>query len=597
MKGDIFMKYISKILIVVLLSCLFCGGEFSADVVLSTYDTEDATISLEELERGYSYSNKHTEAVNLLNIEILDTEVIDAKSYAVCGRISGSGLMYYPYVAYYENNQLKFQKTFSDYGRGVFNDLIFEDDKIILFGYYENSDVCLIALFEMNLEGNVTKNVTFGADKDSYGYKVLSLQYEYMIVGATYASSFCGCTNSGTKSMVVGRVSKEDFDDNYIVSFGNESMDFHDAVSDGEAIFILATVNGLGYFSDRGRTKFLVLIKMDHYVDSPEYISLYGSEVVKTSKMFIYQDHVCFMEVEHSHQVGLVSYSKDLEFINMDIYTDHYLPNSISDFMVATFNDNFILSLYSKSNNKLYERRIIFDKDFEEIFNEEYLHKVDDSIKKYKFNNNVFFYVIKGGGYELYTDFYVKKSGDNIYINGRKCEVVKTTTDDSSNFGTKKEYYEAHLEGITVKYYKMIDVELETNIVPFSTYDTGLTLSFNARGLLNGEEVSSGYQVNDCGQYLLELFSTDGKKESIYFTVGKLTIDPSGVTVIEEEQGAINSYEKIYDEVFEKEQKIKVPNDVTVVKANYNYNYLIISCILGVLLGLLLCKGKRKKNV
>ena len=588
------LKGISVFLV---LLCTY-GSSFNAKIIFDVTESQggDVVLSEEEINGGYSYHKEHLEIVNLLNIEINDIEVIDSKSYVLCGRINGSGYSYYPYVAYYENNQLVFQKTFDDYGIGVFKDMLIENDKIVLIGNYDERDVSVICLFELDLDGKITKSIKFGANRDSYGYKVLSLEYEYMIVGATYASEFMGCQNQGTKSMVVGRVDKEDFSDNYLVSFGNETMDFHDAVTDNEAIFILATVNGLGYFSDRGRTKFLVLIKMDHYVDSPEYISLFGSEVVKTSKMFIYQDHVCFMEVEHSHQVGLVSYSKDLEFINMDIYTDNHLPSGISDFCVDSNNKEMALSLYSKYNNKLYERRIIFDKDFNEYFNEEFIHQIDDVVKKYKYSNHVFFYVMKNRDYKVYTDIFLKKIDDDIYINGTPATLNKEEDSNLDSYGVKKELYEATLGDISVNYYHESEVELKTNITPFSTYDKGISLEFNAKGYLNGEEIENGYKVNNEGQYLLELLSTDGKKESIYFTVGSLTIDYNNIEVIGSEKQTEATYKRISEETIEKEHKVQISDAITVTKNNYNYYYLIISLVLGSGLGLLLIRGKRNKN-
>ena len=589
------MKRIILFLFVLMIFGLSFGICFNAQTTISTEGDGDFNLSSSELEEGYRLSKVHQEVVNLSNIEIKDSEVLGIDSFVICGRVNGNGLMYYPYLAYYKDSGLVFQLSFSDYGRGYFNDLVVKDDKILVIGNYEENDVCFISIFEIDFSGRITKSIKFGSDRDSYGYKILSLNNELMFVGATYASYFCGCTNSGTKSMVVGRLSYSDFNDNYVVSFGNESMDFHDAVSDGESIFILTTVNGLGYFSDKGRTKFLALLKMDHYCDSPEYISLYGSEVVKTSKMFIYQDHVCFMEVERSHEVGLVSYSKGLDYINMDIYTDYHLPSNIYDFNVTSYKDNLILSLYSKSNNKMYERRIVFDKEFKEFFNEEYLHKIDDTFKGYKFNNNIFLSIIKNGSYEITTDAFILLRDGEIYVNGSMIQSNRSDQENSTTFGVRKEYIEGQMGDLVIKYTKEEVVPLETNIVPFSTYDCGVELNFNAKGYLNGEEIESGYEVNDAGQYLLELVSTSGERESIYFTVGKLTIDTSGIMVIDSSLEEV-SVDKIHEEIHTKEQKIAMPDAIEVVQNNYNYVYMALAGLVGGGIGFLLVIKKKKGN-
>lgn len=584
------MKNIIKVLILTILLMVFSVK--SKALTLSTEGDGDILVTEEELDNGYSYEEKHTEVTNINNIEIKDSFISGVDEFCLCGRISGSGLMYYPYLAYYKNNELAFELNFSSYGRGIFNDLIVNDEGIIAIGNYEENDVCVIAIFEVSFDGRIKKHVKFYSDKDSYGYKILELKNEYMFIGSTYASTFEGCVNVGTKSLVVGRIDKDDFSDNYVVSFGNDSMDFHDAVSDGESIFILTTVNGLGYFYDGSRTKFLALLKMDHYCDSPEYVSLYGSEVVKTSKMFIYQEHVCFMEIERSHQVGLVSYTKNLDYLNMDIYTDYHLPSNINDFNVEVNGDDFILSLTSKYNNKLYERRIIFNSEFDEISNNEYIHRIDDVIKGFRFNNNVFLVILKNTTYEIYTSFDVIKKGDYVLINGKKAQITKEGEDTNDFFGKKKEYYEAELGDIKVRFSKEIEVELKTNIVPFSTYDKGINLSFNAKGYLNGVEIESGYQVNDAGQYLLELVSLDGKRESIYFTVGKLTIDLDEVKVIDSSASAIE-VGKIIETYYDKEQKVSTSESLVVIEKNYNYVYLGLAGVMGLIIGYFLIRIKK----
>ncbi len=584
------MKNIIKVLILTIL--LMVSSVKSKALTLSTEGDGDILVTEEELDNGYSYEEKHTEVTNINNIEIKDSFILGVDDFCLCGRISGSGLMYYPYLAYYKNNELAFELNFSSYGRGIFNDLIVNDEGIIAIGNYEENDVCVIAIFEVSFDGRIKKHVKFYSDKDSYGYKILELKNEYMFIGSTYASTFEGCVNVGTKALVVGRIDKDDFSDNYVVSFGNDSMDFHDAVSDGESIFILTTVNGLGYFYDGSRTKFLALLKMDHYCDSPEYVSLYGSEVVKTSKMFIYQEHVCFMEIERSHQVGLVSYTKNLDYLNMDIYTDYHLPSGINDFNVEVNGDDFILSLTSKYNNKLYERRIIFNSEFDEISNNEYIHRIDDVIKGFRFNNNVFLVILKNTTYEIYTGFDVIKKDDYVLINGKKARITKEGEDTNDFFGKKKEYYEAELGDIKVRFSKEIEVELKTNIVPFSTYDKGINLSFNAKGYLNGVEIESGYQVNDAGQYLLELVSLDGKKESIYFTVGKLTIDLDEVKVIDSSASAIE-VGKIIETYYDKEQKVSTSESLVVIEKNYNYVYLGLAGVMGLIIGYFLIRIKK----
>ena len=184
-----------------------------------------------------------------------------------------------------------------------------------------------------------------------------------------------------------------------------------------------------------------------------------------------------------------------------------------------------------------------------------------------------------------------------IYINARTIEAKEAEEIDNSIYGKTNIEYVIDYNNTLITYSEEIEVKLETNIIPFSTYSQGVTLNFNAKGYLNGTEISSGTKVEEEGQYLLELLGNNNEKESIYFTVGKLSIDTNEIKIIEDFAPNYLSATPISEETNFKSGKITTPITIQSINSDYNYYFLIVVGAIGIILGIIISKKWRKKDV
>ena len=568
-------------LIIKLLLCIVAfdfGGICKSNVTINDIEVLD-----EEFREGKNIEISYFIKTN--KVVVSECGTVNEDIYVICGKREDV-----PYFAIFEKNEVLVSRSYTEYPDGVFNDLLVDDNTITFIGNYDEDDNNKILIIKVDLNGNLISRVEFSGDRDSYGKKIVKVNdNEYMFVGETYAKEFEGVVNSGLKSLVIGKLSKDNFNNNYVVSTGNdEKIDFIDALGLSSSVYILAKISGVGYYSSGGSKEFLALIKMTNYFDAPEYIALDKNVVVETSKMFGFLDKICFIEREKSSNMGIASFSKDLDYLGMKYYKNNNVSSFIDNFYVSTDNDKLHISLIS--NKKEY--RSILDKDFNTLMNIELDN--GDILKDIIFKNGLFFSFRKNNDYIFSYEMFIKGNEKSIFINSSS--LLWENDEGGSMFGISEAKKEITYHNYNICYNYLKEVELVTNIQPFSEYDKGVELNFNSKGYLNGAEIESGYKVENEGSFLLELVASDGKKESIYFSVGSLSVDIGNVKELDDTFKEKIKLEKIQEAKYFPKNKIEISETLEVVNNKRDKFYLVASLLLGGLISSLIVFRKRKEK-
>lgn len=192
---------------------------------------------------------------------------------------------------------------------------------------------------------------------------------------------------------------------------------------------------------------------------------------------------------------------------------------------------------------------------------------------------------------EFIYEKYDNKEDKKLVINGLEIDNYELiTSTDKSVFGTYYNYKSYKYDnGLRVCYMITEVVPLTVNVKHHSTYQRGLVLEFNGRGILGNEEIHSGYVCDKIGNYSLEIIGANEQKSIITFTIKDLVVSP-----IEKEEINI----KISNlEFVNKNVKSDVNNTIELIEHN-TYSFNVVLFLIIVVLGtsvLIVIERKLKK--
>lgn len=581
-----------KLFVLLTSAFLFFATNVNAKVITTeeAYQTEEEKeiITEDGLLEGYNYFHEHNEIIDFEKIVVNKIENLNSDEFIILGGIK-EGTKTYPYACYYKNNDLVFQKGYTELQEGEFSDFTILEDRIAVIGSVKNDFDCYgVIIMEISFKGEILKKQTFNSDRDSYGYKIMNVGNFYYFVGKTYASSFEGVNSEGSTSLIYGNILKNNFNNYDIMLLGNSGgVIYHDSICISNEIFILATSYGKGYFTSNNEDEFLMLIKTDYQLGQPIYISLKKEETNKKYKMTEYSGNLLLASQQGDYLIKFDLFDLELNKIKSFNYEDLDLPSRIEDFYLET-NDEYIgLSVVSDENHGT-----VILKNDERIYYKYNKKSFDFQLIDFQYRNHILnYYTFENGKHHLFNEFCLQKISENIFVNGIHLSKEKVS-DGNNEFGEEFVYYKIEFDNIVIYYKERLVVPLKVNIKNFGIYDQGIVLEFNGKGYLNGVEIESGYKVMKEDKYLLELYSNNQNKESIYFTVSDLTEDI-------EEKEFIKNYELELEKINEKNEStfVMFANDLIIepIKKEYDYFYLILFLIFGMIVGKFFIR--RKKNV
>ena len=579
-----------KILIVVLIIGLFC--------IFNTKYTKGYT--KEEIVDGIVL-NKEIEYIDLgYNYYILDIEFSES-DYIVYGyvvvNISDESEIKYPYIAFYENDELKWYKIEFDIPNGKINDCKFLNDKIIVCGEY-GKDKTNSFIYCYSNDGNLYKHKIYNLNRNINIYKLYIYNENIYIVGKTNSSDML-YKKGNNSEIFVAKLNEQYIIEDITYHGNNGNNEYIDSILFNNEIVMLIKIVGDGYYDYYSNTPYILTttsFRME--LSGYEKIDYNGNFNLKTdgkSLYIFYLDKVQSKIFRYKYDESLTNKAIEIVYTNdknpLIFYYDISYDN-INNLWVYSINyrnnSYFANEYYIKNSNN--EIKTMFD------FNE------NNNIVKYftRFNNGFIYEgggIIGGSNHGIYLYkkaklyFQVNNNIDlnniDLFANGvaiKSNELIidKPFNDNIYGYynGNKKYKFGNEVIEITGKYLIPLNINIEKN----SEYNKGLILYFNGDGVLNDKQINSGYKVEEVGNYVLEIYGED-IVTYYYFKVDDMQIleknnDYKKLEIVNENLN--NNFNNDNDKYLNLDfSEYKDTNN----KLDNYYLYLIIAIVLGVAIG------------
>lgn len=590
-------KRILMIIVFIVLFIFVIATDVDAKLLFSTekeYYFDSIIVTEDKLENGYEYKNSHREFNGSKDITISKIIFNNFNEYLIIGKKSEK-----PYISYYKDGNLMFEEKNVDCEYGMYIDAIFDENKIIVFGEIRRDrSANKLLIIEYSLNGVSNRKQEIYGDGNSIPKRIFKIKNEYFIVGETLSTELSGCKNPGSRGTFIGKLNKDSFSNYEIVVFGNDKINYvYDVNYINNQIYLLIYFSGVGFFnSGNSSNEFYSLVCFEDRLDMPLYVSLKNEKANDKSKILLKEDEVTLINIIDKYKVEFDTRDIYLNPIKKETYDFYKINEQIENIDAFYENDKIIMNASYNKNNNLYEFRVVLDKNKNKVYNSEILMKEDCSLLATVYRNYIFntlYYFKKDNQYQLISEMYIKKENEDIYVNG--CLLSgKETSVTENEFGDKKTYKEFITNEFNVLITTTTYTPLKVNVQNFSVYDIGLKLEFNAKGYLNGEEIKSGYEIKKCDNYLLELYGSNGNKESIYFIVKDLTI-----TDIKNREN--KDYEFSIEKYVHKNSNTNssVTNEVvsdTIILKNDWYYFLFVFALGIIVASFILKRIERRKN-
>lgn len=522
--------------------------------------------------------------------------MINEMDYLIIGGIDigyypyrGEDLEIFPYVAYYENESLKWEKIYKDFGYGTFNDAVCDED-ITIIGEYDlkflNTYVKSLTILKLNKDGSLKDKRTLVGNRNSYGKHIFKNNGYYYFVGYTYANSDDYLSTDGNNcDIVVGKVSINDFKDYDVSLHGNDDDNYlYEARMMNNNIYIYMKFGQTGYFTSDSNQAFRAILKIDERLEYQDYLDLSSYRLKELNKLVVYQNRLLLIGNNYS--------DKSLSYITIDDSLKNIKNGEIKVSNDASVFHDFVIDCEKQmviscdliNSQGKYIKNIVFD-GFSKNFESTYQNKYGNLLGTKFINNIIYLSGVEDDRRQIpfISSFLnVKFTEDTVSMNG--VYLLGKSINSLSNEEIFGEYtmlceFKQNDYIFVLPITKKIDPIV--NVTNREIYDLNYQLFFNGKGILNNQEIENGYQIKETGFYTLEV---QGKDESIFFNFEirneSIDLNESNDLLIATASKNI----KVDDSIIENVEKKNL--NVSPLKSDYTgYEYYIVGTFLVVGIG------------
>ena len=540
--------------------------------------------SLEELEKGISLNEDIFLANDGFDYK-MNNVIIGKNQYLICGEFESEQkyptrfFTTFPYLAFYQNNSLKWKIKTDFYGHGKFISAVLLEDKIIAVGTFESElQVKQIGIFEISYNGDILNyHMTKGNDNSEcenvYAYKEF-----YYVTGVTQATNlgYGNVENINHILVMIFNKDLENFDNLYLSNDQNGRL--YQSFFGGNSIFLFGEINGDGYFDNEKSNKILMCVS--ERLDLDMYKTVNHNE---NSQIIAIKDEAMFFEYDTDpSKIKVTTYGFGLEEKKEQILNLAYNVYQIESFKAyySIAEDKVIIGSTLKNNKTYYDLLAVLNNKLEVLYTID-VKKEDNSLLEFcsLLDGELFSF----GTYQknLYGRkvMNVKVVDNECYFNGIKGEKIVKQIEETI-FGTYPQEINYCYQDYKIITYGSYRIELECTIKDGGIYQKGFALEFNGNAILNGETINSGYLINENGNYLLRI---DGKDETVYFSftvkdlsIEEQTVKTNNLIIKEESKKPLESTEVNYDSNIVNYQKQEI--------TKLSFLFIGIGLILGIII-------------
>ena len=556
------------LLMVLIFSCVFVKGYSKEDLKNNVLYEEE----INYIDLGYKYYTKE--------IEFCENRFV-VMGYCFLGNEDED--LKFPYIAYYEDDELIWYKIERDISNGEFNSCVFTNDKIICSGTY-SLDKKGSFIICYGLDGTTYESKIYNSNRSLCFKKLHYYKNKLYVAGETNSKDML---NKKTLNM---EVFLYELDENFNICnniyIGNSGdNEYIDSVFYQEGICFLIKISGNGYY-DYNKLYPYILVKTDFRIDLEYYETLsFGKEL----KMITDDNYIYITDFDaYNNELKLYKYDESFDITFSKVLAKLPKNNLIYyyDYSYDDIKEDYLLTyMYRNNDDVICEYNIKNDKDENVLW---FKRKGKTSEYMYK-SSLVNGYIYEVGG-RIDTNSHgiilVKRANlsmisDALYVNGYKANSENFTMSNKvyGYYDGKINYdYEGETFIVDGKYF----VPLEINIEKDSVYNKGLILLFNGEGKLNGKRINSGESIDEVGNYVLEIYGKDDVSY-YHFSIEDMVITDKNNEYKPLEEVKTNTSDYLNNNLngnknnkpFNYEDSLEV-----------NYSYVLIIVIIGLVIGL-----------
>lgn len=493
--------------------------------------------------------------------------------------------VYYPFLAYYEDDEIKWYDINYNLENGEYIDGFIHNDKIITISNLNNN----VVINEYSLNGNVIKTKSLTYNKTIKARNIFLDGKEIYLTGETNSSNFFSKTTENNEVFVL-KLTK-DFEILDYSIFGNNGDNILlDSKINNNTIILLMKISPEGYYYYK-TNPYIVLtcskrMELDNYyelnIKNPEKL-IVGQNNINIYSFNRITNILSRETIDNDLIKGIKSTYYSLEKGKIITYYDISYDNK---------NELTILSIQYNDSSNTYSEWIIKNNNDEikAIFSKKLNNKLYTSC----YMNKGFIYMTGNeiASHSLVINFqklaFIKLLNNNCYVNGIKAN-NETIENNKQVFGYYDGIMEFNFQDLNIESTGQIYIPLEININNNSTYNQGLRLEFNGYGNLNGVSIESGHVINDVGNYVLEIKGNEDIKY-YHFIVKKLVDEENDKNYEKLSYEIINSSNTI-NKTLEQGKNISNTNSSNNI---FKYIILVVAAIIGFSLSLI---RRRRKYV
>lgn len=534
----------------------------------------------DELEEGIIYEKQIEFISQGYNYEINEL-IKNDDSYIIIGKASVSlndDINCYPYIAYYENDEIKWYHINNLFTKGQLVSAYFKDNKIVTLG--NNSNDTFIS--EYTIYGQLSKTKTYSYNNKFNASKIFLDGDRIFMTGEIKATTVFGRKKTNNEIFVI------QLDDSYeILDFtlcGNSGDNILiDSLQYKDDIYLLVKLDGSGYYDYSKKPYTLICIskrmELNYYqeldIDNPEVLRLSDNKI----NIFGLNNTI----------IERLSFEEDYLVIFKDIIYSINNKNIITNYDIA-YDKNYklwaISCEYTQGDSRTIE--YVIKNNLSEIKSLLSYNKFEGFNKKIYLINGFIVNlkkILKANKweYEIMKISKIELKNDKCLFNGLTS--TKTMENlDMNIYGTYVGNIYYTFENCTLTSTGEVYVPLKINIKNNSTYALGTKLEFNGIGNLNGKEIKSGFQIDEVGNYVLEI---KGNDEVTYYNF------------------YVKDFKEVNDNIkyqninYKKEEPKIIENELTPYTYNNTNNYTVymfIIILIAILTGFILSVFKRRKK-
>lgn len=511
-----------------------------------------------------------------------------------------------PYVAFYQDQVLKWSRSYNENHYGTFRDAVLTDRGISLIGDTDtDSNMRNAFILELSPEGSILYSIEPKGSRTEYGKRIFydRGRLYFLLTTQSQDQDFLGFSH-GDWQIAAGMIDPAT-EERSLLSIGNSENDLLlDAVYANQKMYLYLEIAGSGYFSlNTNIDRYRAILSVDDRLELGHWISADDYELGQSQKLIFLNGFVTLVTGKY------LAGEKKLYRFHPNLDDERSISLNFGNVQIRDFtysSSGSLMLLDEESEKGEYQTQLV---RINELYHPEFLKTIPGmgtAVFVYQSPDTRILYGIGYGNkleirnhtrYQLKEN--IREQSDRIFYENILCAnsvplqyQLAENNVGPNPYGMYTNLYAFEDQNLKMLIPMNVYFPATVNVTAQGVYDLGVKLKFNGQGKLNGIPIENGYQISNPGNYVLEIVGTGGETRALAFSVKQISenaVPEEELAPYEFQLGGAREPEANYTpyrEIIPLKQEAKSDPGMMIV---------IGSSILGILMGILLRPGKKAK--